>query len=74
MRTTINIDDDLMNAIRSLAAERRQSLGTVISDLIRRGLRPEPVEAYSNDFPVFVVREGTPPITPEMVQSAMDES
>jgi Ribbon-helix-helix protein, copG family len=74
MRTTINIDDDLMNAIRSLAAERRQSLGKVISDLIRRGLRPEPFETYSNDFPVFMVREGTPMITPEMVQSAMDES
>jgi len=74
MRTTLNIDDELMNAIRSLARERRQSLGEVVSDLIRRGLRPEAPEAYSHDFPVFMVREGTPPITPEMVQAAMDDS
>jgi len=74
MRTTLNIDDDLMKVIRSRASERRQSLGRVVSDLIRRGLRPAPTETYSNDFPVFMVREGTPLITPEMVDAALDES
>jgi hypothetical protein len=74
MRTTINIENDLMKAVRSLASERGQSLGAVVSELIRKGLRPEPVEAYSNDFPVFVVREDAAPLTPEMVDAALEDS
>jgi hypothetical protein len=74
MRTTINIDDDLMNAIRSLAHERRKSLGGVVSDLIRKALRPDPVHTYSTDFPVFMVREDAPPLTPEMVNAALEDS
>ena len=74
MRTTLNLDDDVLRAVRSLAHERRESLGSVVSDLIRSALRPPEEVTYKADFPVFVVREGAPPITPEMVESAMEES
>ena len=74
MRTTVNIEDDLMKAIRSLAHERGESLGAIVSDLIRKGLHPKKTEAYSNDFPVFMVKEGAPPLTPEMVDAALEES
>ncbi len=74
MRTTLNIDDELMPAIRTLADETGKSLGAVVSDLIRRALRPEPAVAYDGDFPVFVVREDAPPITPEQVRHALEES
>lgn len=74
MRTTINIEDDLMKAIRNLAHERGQSLGAIVSDLIRKGLHPKKTEAHSNDFPVFMMKEGAPPLTPEMVDAALEES
>jgi hypothetical protein len=74
MRTTVNLDDDVLRAVRSLARERRESLGEVISGLIREALRPPETVVYEAGFPVFQVREGTPPITPEMVESAMEES
>jgi hypothetical protein len=74
VRTTVNLDDDVLRAVRSIARERRESLGSVISALIRTALR-QPVEAsYEGDFPVFHVREGAPPITPEMVESALEDS
>jgi hypothetical protein len=73
MRTTLNIDDDLLRVIRSLARERGDSLGTVASDLIRRGLGSRREIEYDDDLPVFRVREGAPPITPEMVDEAMEE-
>ena len=73
MRTTINIDEDLMRAIRSLARERGESLGSVISSLIRKALSPPAEVTYSSDFPVFQVREGAPPITPEMVAEGMED-
>lgn len=74
MRTTVNLDDDVLRAIRSLARERRESLGDVISTLVREALRPPDNVMYEDDFPVFQVREDASPITPEMVESALEES
>lgn len=73
MRTTVNLDDDVLRAMKSLARERGTSLGDAISSLLRQALRPSPSFAYEDDLPVFRVREGAPPITPEMVQSALEE-
>ncbi len=74
MRTTVNLDADVMRAVRSLARERDESLGTVISALVREALSPPAQVTYEQDFPVFQVREGSPPITPEMVESALEDS
>jgi hypothetical protein len=73
MRTTVNLEPDVLRAAKSLARERGVSLGTAISELVRRALRPPEDVAYETDFPVFVVREGAPPLTPEMVKSALEE-
>lgn len=40
MRTTLDLDDDVVTAARELAAGQRRSLGSVISELARRGLTP----------------------------------
>ena len=72
MRTTLDLDDDVLLAARELAVERRRSLGAVISDLARRGLTPARVDA-EGDLPVIRVPSGTPPITAEMVRRALDE-
>ncbi len=34
MRTTLSLDDDVLAAARVLAPQRRQPLGTVISELV----------------------------------------
>jgi hypothetical protein len=72
MRTTLQIDDDVVIAARELATGERRSLGSVISDLARRGLTPARVEA-DDGLPVIRVPPGTPPITAEMVRRALDE-
>lgn len=72
MRTTLDIDDDVVVAARELAAGERRSLGSVISELARRGLTPARVEAVGG-LPVIRVPEGTAPITPEMVRRGLDE-
>jgi hypothetical protein len=73
MRTTLNLDDDLLQAARSLARQRGESLGAVVSRLLREALAPELDLAYEMDVPVFIVREGAPPITPEMVEAAGED-
>jgi hypothetical protein len=72
MRTTLDLDEDVVAAARELAAGERRSLGSVISELARRGLTPARVEV-EGDLPVIRVPAGTPAITPEMVRRALDE-
>ena len=72
MRTTLELDDDVVGAARELAAGERRSLGSVISELARRGLTPARIET-AEGLPVIRVPAGTPPLTPEMVRRAIDE-
>ncbi len=72
MRTTLQLDDDVVAAAREIAVNGKRSLGAVISDLARRGLTPSQVE-IDGALPVIHVPVGTPPITPEMVRRALDD-
>jgi hypothetical protein len=74
MRTTLNLDDDVMEAARSLADAERRPLGQIVSELVRRGLVPREARLSDEDgFPVFSVDQRAPAITPEMVEAGMDE-
>jgi hypothetical protein len=71
VRTTLEIDDEVLAAARSIAEADRRSLGSVVSDLARKGLVPsQPVD---DDFPTFPVPPDAPPLTTEMVERALDE-
>ncbi|HUG83452.1 MAG TPA: hypothetical protein VMM13_02760 [Euzebya sp.] len=72
MRTTIDLDDDVMAATRTLAAEKGLSLGAALSELARRGLRGESAVS-DEDLPVFRVPADAAPITPEMVRQANED-
>lgn len=74
MRTTLVIDDDLLAVAKSLARDRSQSVGEVISELARRGLDATPrVGTSSTGFPVFNVRKGARPITSDDVKKIEDD-
>jgi hypothetical protein len=72
MRTTIDLDADVLQAARSLARARRRSLGKVVSDLARQGLSPRR-ESSRRGFPVFRVSPEAPPLTAEQVERALDD-
>ncbi|HMT04255.1 MAG: type II toxin-antitoxin system VapB family antitoxin [Solirubrobacterales bacterium] len=72
MRTTLEIDDEVVAAARELAAIEGKSLGSVVSDLARKGLTPAKVDS-EDGLPVIRVPAGSTPITPEMVRRALDE-
>jgi hypothetical protein len=74
MRTTLTIDDDILRAAKTLAAQQGQSIGAVISELARQGLRREPqVKHEEGGLPVFEVREGAPVFGPIEVEQALDD-
>lgn len=75
MRTTLTIDDDVLPAVKSLAAARGVSLGRAASELIRTGLRKDRQtypEVCEDSFPVFHVSENALPITLEDVKRLED--
>ena len=75
MRTTVAIDDDVLEAARKLAAARNQSLGRTISELMRRGLSAGRQQAEPADrFPTFSVRDDSGPITIDDVKADEDEA
>lgn len=73
MRTTLQIDDDVLRTAKALAAERGESLGKVISDLVRQALRPPTSTRYERTVPVFEVREDAPLFGPDDVQKGLDD-
>ena len=74
VRTTLNLDSDVIDAARALADAEGRSLGGVVSDLARRGLLPQESSLDDEDgFPVFQVGARAPVITGQMVQAASEE-
>lgn len=73
MRTTVNLDPDVLRVAKHLASEQGKSLGEVVSDLVRRALEPRTPARRPSGFPVFRVSESAPPFTPQMVEEALDE-
>ena len=74
MRTTVNVDDDVLETARAIARLERRGLGAVLSSLARQGLEPRAIRiAEENGFPVFQVGPGVGPITDEMVRAALEE-
>lgn len=72
MRTTLNIDDDVLEDAKQIAAAEGRSVGAVISDLARRALAPTQI-ADGDGFLVFDVPDDAPPITAEDVARALDD-
>ena len=53
MRTTVNIDPELLAAAKELAARTRRSLGEVVDDALRLLLAERPADRAPVRLPVF---------------------
>jgi hypothetical protein len=73
MRTTLQVDDDILQAAKALARSQQRSLGKVISDLARRGLQPSGKQSVHHGFPVFTVAADASPVTDADVKAALDD-
>lgn len=73
MRTTLDLDDDILHAAKMLAARRGTTAGRIISEMVRAAMT-QPVAPHSlrSGFPV--IAGGDSPITDELVQALLDEN
>jgi hypothetical protein len=75
MRTTVDIDRDVLDAARNLARQERITLGRAVSRLARKGLQSGsgPDERDSGGLPSFAVAEDAPTFGTEDVKRALDD-
>jgi hypothetical protein len=77
MRTTLDIDEDVLRAAKDIARAENRTAGAVISDLLRRSLQRSPRRLDVSKLPVrngFISlpsRGGV--VTSEMVERLMEE-
>lgn len=73
MRTTLDIGDDVLGAVKELAAHEKTTAGKVLSDLARKALCPPARKAprMRNGFQVLPGKRGI--VTTELVNRLLDE-
>lgn len=75
MRTTLDIDVDVLQAAKELAEMQGRTTGQMLSELARKGLAsPEPSVRVRNGVPLLPKRRpGSPPLTMALVNELRDE-
>ena len=71
MRTTLNIDDDVLAVARALAERNGTSLGSAISELARRGFTDIDILEFDDCIPLFRVAPSARPVTIVDVREAL---
>jgi hypothetical protein len=74
MRTTLEIDDELLLTVKEIALQRKTTAGNVISGLLREALQPKSFQLeYRDGIPVLPRRSNGPVVTTELVNRLLDE-
>ena len=75
MRTTLDIDDDILQAAKEIAAVEGRTAGKVLSELARKGLMPSRQKVrVRNGVPLLPPRApGEPKLTMKFVNDLRDE-
>ena len=74
MRTTLDLDTDVLQAAKELAATRKTTAGKVLSELARRGLEQPRATRVRNGVPLLPNRPaGSTRPTMKLVNELRDE-
>jgi hypothetical protein len=74
MRTTLDLDEDVLQAAKEIAEYRGTTAGTVLSELARQALQPGKSAKVRNGVPLMPRRPpGTPRLTMKRVNQLRDE-
>ena len=73
MRTTLTIDDDVLNAAKAIAEQENKNIGEVVSDLARRSLRRPTRSRTRNGIPLLPRENDATVVTMETVNRLRDE-
>ena len=72
MRTTLNIDDDILRVAKHLASRDKKSVGQVLSELARKALQPAARRTFRNGVPLLPVSTKAVPVTLDHIDQLRD--
>ncbi len=74
MRTTVDLDNDILLAVKELAQARGTTAGKVLSDLARLALEPKGAAKVRNGVPLLPrARRGSQKLTMSRVNELRDQ-
>jgi hypothetical protein len=73
MRTTLELEDDLVHAAKQLARQRNATMGEVVSQLMRQGLERKNAPPMRNGVPLFVPKPGAAKPDLDLINRLRDE-
>jgi hypothetical protein len=68
MRTTLSLDDDVFQVVKTYAENRSLAIGKAVSELVRRGLSAPVKTRVVNGLVVFDVPEDSETVTSDRVK------
>ena len=74
MQTTLDLEDDILDAVEALAQEQGVPLGKVLSDLARQALTQPKTLTVRNGVPLFPVQPGAGVATLDLINCLRDET
>lgn len=74
VRTTIDIDDEIVLTVKQIAEQQRTTAGKVVSTLLRESLEPKSFEIeYRDGGPVLPRKANAPVVTNELIERLLNE-
>ena len=73
VRTTLDLDDDVLQAAKEIAELRHKTTGQVLSELARKALQPKRPPRVRNGVPLLPSQPGRI-VTTRMVEELLDET
>jgi hypothetical protein len=73
MRTTLNLDDDVVELLKGYAEDRSVALGKAASELMRRGWATPVETRMVNGFHAVVLPANSPKIRPEKIKQLLED-
>lgn len=73
MRTTVDLEEDVLLAAKEIARQRGNTIGQVLSDLVRQALTRQTPVSTKQGLPLFPVQPDAGVVTLELVNRLRDE-
>lgn len=74
MRTTLEIDDDVLAAAKAIAKAQSKTAGAVVSELARNGLRRPAKLGVRNGVPLLTINNPEARVSLDTVNALRDEA
>jgi len=74
MRTTVDLEEDVLLAAKEIAKQRGKTLGQALSDLARQALTRRSPVSTKHGLPLFPVQPNAGVVTLELVNRFRDET